>query len=65
MLENNFSLISDVVMLQKKYKNLKDTYRKVKSKKLPSGSGAKKGVKKWEYFDLCDQFMAPFVLIKP
>lgn len=37
--------------LQKKWRNLRDTYVRLKGKYSPSGSAAKKK-KKWEYFDL-------------
>ncbi|XP_050314863.1 uncharacterized protein LOC126749222 [Anthonomus grandis grandis] len=42
----NFSLD----FLQKKWRNLRDTYVRIKGEYLPSGSGAKRK-RKWEYFD--------------
>ncbi|XP_072033393.1 uncharacterized protein [Amphiura filiformis] len=55
---------SDIELLQRKYKNLKDTYRRLKKEKLkgePSGSGASSNKKEWEHFSQCDGFLAKFV----
>lgn len=46
---------------KKQWQRLREGYSKNKNQKKPSGSAAEPRPVKWEYFNLIDSFLAPFV----
>lgn len=46
---------------KKQWQRLREGYSKNKNQKKPSGSAAGPRAVKWEYFNLMDSFLAPFV----